>query len=203
MLTLLIWVLVNGAIGALAGLIPYFLCKSQGKDNMAQLALVCCAVGGIIVFGLALLIAIGFGVAAFVSAGDTRPVFRRGQPAPASPPPGGPAYYEYNDQSRLGLRCLSGSMKGRVYRVGSDGMMIGRDYDCGVRFDPKTPGISRHHCSIRWYQGGPALVDLGSSYGSYLADGRKLPPNYPVPAQVGTRFYLGSPGNMFELIRMQ
>ncbi len=202
MLTLAIWIVVNGAIGALVGLIPYFLCKSQLKPNMAQLALLCCTIGGAVVFGLAVLVAIGFGVAAFVSAGDTAPVFRRKPPAaPAAPQPG-PAYYEYNDQSRLGLRCLSGPMKGRVYPVGSDGIMMGRDYDCAVRFDPQTPGISRHHCSIRWYQGGAALVDLGSSYGSFLANGTRLPPNYPTAAQVGTRFYLGTPANLFELIQM-
>lgn len=197
MVILFSWIVAASAAGALLGLIPYFLCKGQGKPNMAQMAIVCCMVGGSL--GLALFVAIGFAIAAFVSSYDTRPIFHPRRPVP---PATGPAYYEYNDQPvRLGLACLSGPLKGRVYRVGRDGLMVGRDYDCGIRFGTGTPGISRHHCSIRWYQGGAALVDLGSNYGTFLADGTQLPPNYPLPVHVGSRFYLGSTQYLFEIVQ--
>ena len=100
------------------------------------------------------------------------------------PGPGQTIVYERNNQVRLGLACLTGP----------EGLMVGRDYDCGVCFPCDTLGISRHHCSIRWYRGGPAVVDLGSSYGSFLADGRRLPANAPVPIEPGCRFSLGIPG---------
>ena len=126
-------------------------------------------------------------------------------PAPAAPqyaPPADPIVYGCNDHSTLGLTGLSGPLKGRIYRVRGDGLTVGRDYDCGVRFAPGTPGISRHHCSIRWYRGGPALVDLSSGCGSFLSDGRQLPPNFPTPLQVGSRFYLGDPQYMFQLVQL-
>lgn len=110
--------------------------------------------------------------------------------------------YEYNDQARLALVCLTGPLAGQTYPVAPEGLMLGRDYDCGVCFPCGTPRIARHHCSVRWYRGGPALVDLGSAYGSFLPDGRRLPENLPFPVQAGCRFYLGSPDYSFELISM-
>ena len=44
------------------------------------------------------------------------------------------------------------------------------------------------------------LVDLGSSYGTYLGDGRQLPPNYPKHVTAGTRFYLDNTGDLFQII---
>ena len=205
LLLFLLFYCVGGAIGgALFGLIPFFIGRGVGKPNFGTLAIVCCAASGLLFFGLPLLVMIGFIIAILVSQGDVRPVFgsRPPSPPPTYASPSAPIAYGYNDHSALGLTCLSGPLKGRTYRVSRDGLMVGRDYDCGVRFDPSTPGISRHHCSIRWYQGGPALVDLNSSCGSFLSDGRQLPPNYPTPLQVGSRFYLGDPQYMFQLIQM-
>ena len=200
-----VFYLLGGAIaGALFGLIPFFIGRGVGKPNMGTLALICCAVSGMIFAGLLFLVMVGFIIAELVCQWDIRPVVNS-RPAPPPPQynqPAAPIAYEYNDHSALGLTCLSGPLKGRTYRVSRDGLMLGRDYDCGVRFAPSTPGISRHHCSIRWYQGGPALVDLSSSHGSFLSDGRQLPPNYPTPLQVGSRFYLGDPQYMFQLIQM-
>lgn len=127
----------------------------------------------------------------------------RGKQAPTPPDPGRTVVYERNDQARLGLACLSGPLKGQLFPIGPEGLMVGRDYDCGVCFPCDTLGVSRHHCSIRWYRGGPAVVDLGSSYGSFLADGRRLPANAPVPIQPGCRFSLGIPGYSFELVSME
>ena len=200
---------MGGAIGgSLLGLLPFFIGRGVGKPNLGMLALICCTVSGVIsvlIFvGLAFLVMVGFIIAVLVCQYDIRPVVNN---RPTPPPvqytqPAGPIVYGYNDNSALGLTCLSGPLKGRTYRVSRDGLMIGRDYDCGVRFAPNTPGISRHHCSIRWYQGGPVLVDLSSSHGSFLADGRQIPPNYPTALQVGSRFYLGDPQYMFQLVQM-
>ena len=77
---------------------------------------------------------------------------------------------------RLTVTCLSGPLKGQVYQVGDGGLMLGRDTDCAVHFPPDTAGISRHHCAVRWQQGVPVLVDLNSGYGTFLGDGRQLPP---------------------------
>ena len=99
----------------------------------------------------------------------------------------------------LALNCLAGPLKGQIYPFNTGGMMLGRDTDCTVRFPSAASGISRHHCALRWQQGVPVLVDLGSAYGTYMGDGRRLPPNYPMSVGPGTRFYLSNPGNLFQI----
>lgn len=100
----------------------------------------------------------------------------------------------------LAVQCLSGPLQGQTYRVGSAGVQFGREAGCGIRMPDRTPGVSRRHCCIRWQQGIPVLVDVGSSFGTFLASGKQLPPNYPEPVSAGTRFYLGNKKNLFQLI---
>ena len=219
MLTLIAVALFFAGIGALIGLLPYFLCVSQGKSNLGSLALTLCMISAVLLFvdaaalGLTVLIAIIFCIAAFAASSDcddilgNAPPYRedvgptvpapRTAPAPRTIPAPGPAL-----GPQFALRCLSGPMSGRTYRLGTGGILIGRESDCGIRFFGNAPGVSRHHCSVRIQHGRPALVDLGSSYGSYLADGTKLPPNYPMPIHPGSKFYLGSSKNLFELVAL-
>ena len=192
-------VILGGMIGALLGLIPFFLSRARGKPGLALLALACCAAGGAIAWWLSIPVAVGFAVGTAGKDGVPR---SPGKDPPMATPLSGPIEYEFNYTRHLGLACLSGPLKGQVYSIGSGGLIIGRDYDCAVRYDSAASEISRHHCSLRWCQGQATLVDLGSRRGSYLSDGRKLPPNRPVPIPVGGKFYLGSRENTFRLIRM-
>ena len=100
----------------------------------------------------------------------------------------------------LAVKCLSGPLRGQTYRIGSAGIVLGRAPACGVRFPDGTPGVSHQHCCIRVVQGGLVLIDLNSRYGTCLADGKKLPPNYPESLQAGSQFYLGTPGNMCQIV---
>lgn len=100
----------------------------------------------------------------------------------------------------LAVKCEAGPLQGQVYPIRGNEILFGRESACAVRMPDKTPGISRRHACIRWQQGRPVLIDLGSSYGTYLADGKQLPPNYPEPVAAGTRFYLGNRGNLFQII---
>lgn len=102
-------------------------------------------------------------------------------------------------RGNLAIRCLNGPMQGQIYPIGVGGLQFGRDSTCTVRFPDGSPGISRCHCQLRWEQGIPVLVDLGSSYGTFLGSGKRLPQNYPEPVAAGTRFYLGNTGNLFQL----
>jgi len=43
------------------------------------------------------------------------------------------------------------------------------------------------------------ITDLGSTHGTFLSDGRQLPPNDPRAVTPGIRFYLGSAQNLFEI----
>lgn len=109
-----------------------------------------------------------------------------------SPAPAGPA------QGGLTVQCIAGPLQGQSYRMGTR-LLFGRRTDCAVRLPDGTPGVSGYHCSLEWRQGVPVLIDLNSRYGTFLADGKQLPPNCPEPVAAGTRFYLGNTGNLFQI----
>ncbi len=70
---------------------------------------------------------------------------------------------------------------------------IGRDpQKCQVVFPPKTPGVSGLHCSVQEIAEGVVVTDLGSSYGTFLANGTKLEPNKPYTIPLGESFFLAS-----------
>lgn len=187
----LIYVTLSTLSGALFGLIPFFVGKHKRKPGLAQFGWLCSTASGIIF--LQLPVAIGFMIAIFVLPNDFSPWKRKEAPVPP-PPPAAP-------QSRtLGIACLSGPMKGRVYVISPQGLLIGRDSDCAICFVGQAPGVSRRHCSLRWQQDTLMLTDLDSAYGTYLADGRKLPPQYPTPVGAGSRFYLADQKNLFQIV---
>lgn len=186
-------------VGAVIGLIPYFLGRYMGKPELGQLGMICCTLIGLLHWGLPFLMAICFVFAIFLMREDIN-IRRRNtyaQPRQASPmmsaAPSGMG-------SSLQLDCLSGPLKGQRYVIGAGGLMFGRENDCQVRFPAQTPGISRHHCCIQWQNGTPVLTDLGSSYGTFLGDGRQLMPNNPVQLMSGTRFQLGNNGYLFQVV---
>ena len=98
------------------------------------------------------------------------------------------------------VQCINGPMQGQTFSLGPQGLWFGRDAACAVRFPDGTPGISRVHCRLGWDRGAPVLVDLNSRFGTFLVSGKQLPPNYPEAVSPGARFYLGNPGNLFQII---
>lgn len=176
--------------GAVVGLIPFFVGRHMGKPGWGRLGWLCCTLGGVLY--LSVPAAIGFVVAIIVCRKDF--CF----PQPARSAPAAPRGDTRNGD--LGIKCLSGPLKGQTYRLSGEGLMIGRDHDCAIRFAPETPGISRHHCSVRWREGTLMLTDLNSAYGTYLADGQKLPPQYPARLAAGSRFYLANTDYMFQIV---
>lgn len=191
MLEIIAAIIVLLLSGALLGLIPWVICRYTGKPALGRLALLCCTLSGVIF--LQIPVAIGFSIAAVVKKGD----YNQGGTVhgPVSPPPPPPSY----GQGGLTLTCLSGPLRGQSYPVGTEGLVIGRDPSCGVRLPNNTPGVSGRHCCIRWQQGVPVLIDLGSSYGTFQGDGRKLPPNYPAQLAAGSRFYLANNNCLFQI----
>lgn len=70
-------------------------------------------------------------------------------------------------------------------------IVFGRDKNrCNLMFLSQTQGISSVHCQINFINGKVELIDLGSSYGTYLDDGTKLTPHVPVQLEKGQGFYL-------------
>ena len=199
-LTIIIAAISGGVFGALVGLLPFYIGKNAGKPNLGKLGWQWCLGVGVLLGPVAFTVAIGFVIAILVKDTDYIPANQvippqnyGGYAPPPPPPPGG-------SNTRMGVTCLSGPLKGQTYQVGPNGMIIGRDNDCAIRFPSTQPGVSRHHCSLRWQGGVLMLTDLGSSHGTYMADGRKLPPQYPTQVAAGSRFYLADTGNLFQIV---
>lgn len=195
-MVVLVWLVGGFIVGGFWGLVAYAICSLRKKPEMAKLALMWCIILGTTTVVGGFFTAVGFMIAAFMMEGDYRSkntvnsnVILQPISTPVPSPMGG----------NLNLTCLSGALRGQVYRIGQDGVTIGRDITCNVRIPDGTPGVSRRHCCIRWQQGVPVLIDLGSTHGTYQGDGRKLPPSYPVQLAAGSRFYLGSPDCLFQI----
>lgn len=180
--------------GALVGLLPLLLGRYLNRPGLGQLGMLCCIFSGLVP-GLTLLTAIGFILAMFIKKTDFVWPQRGGeareeQKRPPAPPVQGSTLY---------VTALSGPLRGQSYPVGPEGLLFGCDAACAVRVPAGTPGVSRQHCAIRWQQGVAVLMDLNSSYGTFMGDGRKLPPSYPTQLAAGSRFYLGDPRCLFQV----
>ena len=199
---MLIIATIIGALigGAILGLIPFFLARHFGKPGLGSFALMCCSLSGIIsqwFAPTAWIVCICFVISIFVVKGDFH--WQAGTQSKQQQQQQQQQYSGGNASSGLNIVCLSGPIRGQSYTLTQNGLLIGRDTSCGVRFPANTPGVSRQHCAIRFQQGVPVLIDLNSTHGTYLGNGQKLPPQYPVELAAGTRFYLGDTSNLFQV----
>ena len=194
MVILSLWVIIGLGLGVLAGLISRMVCRRRGMFQLADRAFWVCLACGLL--NLHVLAALAFCITAYTRDRDVGIVYNSG----AAPSGGssGPGVQAPSGRS-LRLVCVSGPLSGQSYVLGPDMLRIGTDPSNTIRLPAGTPGVSRRHCCVRWQNSAPQLVDLGSSYGTFLADGRKLPPQYPTELTVGSRFYLGEPGCMFQV----
>ena len=186
------WYIIMLVCGAFIGLIPFGLGRYLYKPHLGQLGCILCAISALLHPALPLAVATAVVVALLVIKNDIR--INRSDisafPARVDPASRVPS---------IQLYCVAGPLKGRIYTIGSAGLTIGRDNGCAVRLPDSTAGISRCHCSIRFHQGQLAIVDMNSAYGTFMSNGTRLPPNYPMQLGPGSRFYLGSPSVLFEI----
>ncbi|GGM19394.1 MULTISPECIES: FHA domain-containing protein [Micromonospora] len=68
------------------------------------------------------------------------------------------------------LTVASGSMRGTSFRLRTEPLVIGRAPTADIMVD--DPHLSRRHAAVRQTEGGVALVDLGSTNGTWLNDRR-------------------------------
>jgi len=97
---------------------------------------------------------------------------------------------------------ISGQFAGRTFNVPAQGIMIGRDgASCDFVFPDNTPGISRNHCKVQFNPQSNMFViyDLGSSNGTFLSNGSRVPQGQPMAMQNGEEFYLASRANSFKV----
>ncbi len=181
-------------LGALTGLLPLLLGRYMNRPGLGQLGMLCCIFSGLLP-GLEIPVAIGFVLAIFIKKTD----FVWPQRGTSVPPERADRASRPVQGNTLYVTALSGPLRGQSYPVGREGLLFGCDAACAVRIPTGTPGVSRRHCCIRWQQGVASLIDLNSTYGTFMGDGRKLPPNYPHQLAAGSRFYLGDTRCLFQI----
>ena len=191
LVVLLLWVIIGLGLGVLAGLVARAVCRRRGMIQLGDRAFWVCLACGI--FNLHVIAALAFCIMAYARDRDVGIVYN------STPVYTGGSGVQVPSGHSLRLVCVSGPLSGQSYVLGSGVLGIGTDPSNIVRLPAGTPGVSRRHCCIRWQNSAPQLVDLGSSYGTFLIGGQRLPPQYPAELNVGSRFYLGEPGCMFQV----
>ncbi|MGI6193317.1 MAG: FHA domain-containing protein, partial [Christensenellales bacterium] len=82
-----------------------------------------------------------------------------------------------------------------------DTILFGRDAEtCNIIYPDGTPGISTLHCKLLVSDGALYIMDLDSSFGTFLRDGTQLVPYQPYALQSGDSFYLASTENTFAVL---
>ena len=85
-------------------------------------------------------------------------------------------------------------------------LLTGRDRSsCKVCFDERAAGVSNIHCSVSFAEDRKdfILVDLRSTYGTYIHDGQRLIPNKEYRLKPGMVFYAGDRTNEFKVDLLQ
>lgn len=96
------------------------------------------------------------------------------------------------------LRCVSGSLSGQTFPLGST-LRIGRSPQCDVVFPENTPGVSGTHCEVSLEGDHAVLRDLNSTYGTYLGANNRLEAHRGYPLHMGDTFTLAQSGQSFRL----
>ena len=107
-------------------------------------------------------------------------------------------------EKKIVLKGITGQYAGQRFDLTKGSVVIGRDPSvCNIIFDQNTPGISGRHCRISYDagQGCLLLTDLGSSYGTYLDNGKKLAANETEKLFAGDGFCLCDSNNRFIVTR--
>lgn len=103
-------------------------------------------------------------------------------------------------ESGLQLRGIGGHFNDVKFPL-EEKIIFGRDASqCFAVYPKEVKGISRLHCSVEIRGGKVLLVDLGSTYGTFLEDGTKLEPNVPYCLNYGQAFYLVDSANAFRIV---
>lgn len=101
-------------------------------------------------------------------------------------------------QKSPAVRSMSMQHGGLRVPLGTEAITLGRNpATCKIVYQQNTPGVSKEHCSLRWDAQREVfvLVDLKSSYGTFLMNGERLAPGRSYNLHSGDGFYLGDRAN--------
>ena len=85
-------------------------------------------------------------------------------------------------------------LAGRQLLIGRSSRSRGIHPDIDLGGPPEDPGVSHTHALLLAQPDGWAVVDLGSSNGTYVNDPQSgpIPPETPIPVAAGDRIFLGA-----------
>ena len=129
---------------------------------------------------------------------------RRGGAVLAAAGPGSGKAPVRGGPKRPALRGVTGKYSGQSFDLSRGKVVIGRDpAACNIVFDKNTPGISGRHCQVVYEPNEDCFVitDLGSSYGTFLGNGKKLTANVAEKLSAGDTFYLCDNANRFVVTK--
>ena len=154
-----------------------------------------------IIAGIAVLIIIVVVVIIVISSKNKK----KAAPAPAPVPSAAPAYTPVQPpvapvrDGRPRLQCKAGAFVGKRFSL-ENSVRIGRDPGKNdLVFPANTQGVSGVHCVLMVDGSTVWLKDLGSTYGTYIAGGRRLAANEAVQLHMGDEFWLGSEKELFVI----
>lgn len=102
------------------------------------------------------------------------------------------------------LRGVTGKYAGQKFDLLKGKVVLGRDPTaCNIVFDKNAPGISGQHCQVVYDANEDCflITDLGSSYGTFLGNGKKLTANVAERLSAGDTFYLCDNANRFVVTK--
>lgn len=105
---------------------------------------------------------------------------------------------------RAVLRGVTGKYAGQSFDLAGGKVVLGRDPAiCNIVFEKNTPGVSGRHCQVAYDPNEECflITDLGSSYGTYLGNGKKLTANVTEKIFPGDTFYLCDNANRFVVTK--
>lgn len=129
------------------------------------------------------------------AAPEQRTILEQPAPKPA-PAPSAPA--QPQDAAAFYLVGQGGQFAGKKIAVSNE-LRIGRSHTNQIVYPQDVPGISGSHCVLMPGSGGLILMDLGSTYGTFLPNGTKLNPNQKYLLKQGDAFCLGNKQQMFRV----
>lgn len=97
------------------------------------------------------------------------------------------------------ISCIAGDLEGKDFVIKGN-TIIGRNpQKCKIVFPLDAEGVSGIHCQVYLEQDKLKLMDLGSTYGTYVGKGLKIDAEVAVELKDGDTFALGSDKNKFSV----
>ena len=111
---------------------------------------------------------------------------------------GNQQYQGYNTGAKI--IGVVGQYAGQSRPLTPHGLIMGRD-STTCQLVLSSQSVSRNHCKIEFNPNTRMFIlhDLGSSYGTYLGNGTRVPQGQPVALRPGDEFYLASRSNTFRV----